>query len=118
MRKIFYLKTCNTCQKALKFLDAGDGVELHEIKSTQISTEDLEYMRSLVDTYDDLFSKRAMKYRSLGLKEKNLSEEEMKDYILEEYTFLKRPVVVVGDQIFIGHSKKALEGAKSAIHGA
>ncbi len=118
MRKIFYLKTCNTCVKALKFLDADEKVELHEIKSAQISSKDLEYMRSLVNTYDDLFSKRAMKYRSLGLKEKNLSEEEMKNYILEEYTFLKRPVVVFDDQIFIGHSKKALEGAKSAIHGA
>lgn len=56
-----------------------------------------------------------MKYRSLGLNEKELTEEEYKNLILEEYTFLKRPVIVVDDAVFVGNSKKTVEAAKAKL---
>ena len=57
-----------------------------------------------------------MLFRQRGLHEKDLSETDYKDLILEHYTFLKRPVVVVEDQIFVGNSKKTVEAAKEALH--
>ncbi|MEL7064780.1 MAG: ArsC/Spx/MgsR family protein, partial [Bacteroidota bacterium] len=62
-----------------------------------------------------LFSRRAMKYRALGLHEQELSEEDYRQHILDEYTFLKRPVIIVGDQIFVGNTKKVVAAAKEAI---
>jgi arsenate reductase len=64
-------------------------------------------------SYEALFSRRAMKYKSMRLADKNLSENDYKNLILDEYTFLKRPVIVVGDKQFVGNSKKVIEAAKS-----
>ena len=85
------------------------GFDLHEIKSTAISEEELAEMKDLAGSYEALFSRRAQNYKKLGLKDQQLSEENIKNYILSDYTFLKRPVVVDGDKIFIGNEKKNLE---------
>lgn len=108
MKKVFFLKTCDTCKRIMKELDFT-GFDLHEIKSTAITEEDLEEMKNLAGSYEALFSRRAQNYKKLGLKDVELSEEEIKNYILSDYTFLKRPVVVDGDKIFIGNEKKNLE---------
>ncbi|HBX62902.1 hypothetical protein EGI88_03715 [Empedobacter falsenii] len=85
------------------------GFDLHEIKSTAITAEELEEMKNLAGNYEALFSRRAQNYKKLGLKDQQLSEDDIKNYILSDYTFLKRPVVVDGDKIFIGNEKKNLE---------
>lgn len=105
MRKIFTLSTCDTSRKILKEtgLIASD-FEIQDIKKTAISQEDLEAMKELAGSYEALFSRRSQQYKALGLKNMNLTEDDYKYYILQEYTFLKRPVVVDGDQIFIGNS--------------
>ncbi|RMG75657.1 MAG: hypothetical protein D6722_00630 [Bacteroidetes bacterium] len=117
MTKIFHLATCNTCQKILAELDPGPEVVLREIKSAPITEAELDEMYRLAGSYEALFSRRAMKYRQWGLNEKKLSEADYRRYILEEYTFLKRPVVVTGEAIFIGNARKAVEGAKAALAG-
>lgn len=108
MKKIFFLKTCDTCKRIMKELDFT-GFDLHEIKSTAISEDELVEMKDLAGSYEALFSRRAQNYKKLGLKDQQLSEDDIKNYILSDYTFLKRPVVVDGEQIFIGNEKKNLE---------
>jgi arsenate reductase-like glutaredoxin family protein len=116
MKKIFHLETCKTCQKILKELEPLDGIALREIKSKGVTPEELEEMRSLTDSYEDLFSRRAMLFRQRGLNNEELGEEDYKNLILEHYTFLKRPVIIVDNQIFIGNAKKQVSGAKEALH--
>lgn len=108
MRKIYHLKTCSTNQRILKGLNL-DGVVLQEIKTEPINAEQLDEMKNLAGSYEALFSRKAMKYRSMGLNEMELTEEDYKKYILEEYTFLKRPVAVIDETIFIGNAKKNVE---------
>ncbi len=72
-------------------------------------------MHALAGSYEALFSRRALKYRELGLNEKTLSEKEYKKYILKEYTFLKRPVLIFNDQIFIGNAPKVVAAAKAFL---
>ena len=108
MKKIFFLKTCDTCKRIMKELDFT-GFDLHEIKSIAITEAELIEMKDLAGSYEALFSRRAQNYKKLGLKDQKLSEDEIKNYILSDYTFLKRPVVVDGDKIFIGNEKKNLE---------
>ena len=69
----------------------------------------------MAGSYEALFSRRAMKYKSMGLKDKNLSEQDYRQLILDEYTFLKRPVIIVDDQIFVGNAKKEVEAAKEVF---
>lgn len=115
MAKIYHLSTCKTCQKIMTGLADAKGLDAQDIKFEAISAEQLDGMKELAGSYEALFSRRAMKYRSMGLGDRDLSEDDYRQLILDEYTFLKRPVVVVGDQIFIGNSKKSVEGAKAAL---
>jgi arsenate reductase len=71
-------------------------------------------MQKLAGSYEALFSKNAMKYRSMGLNEMKLTEKEYRKYILEEYTFLKRPTIVIGDRIFIGSAPKTVKAMLEA----
>ena len=116
MKKIYHLGTCSTCQRILKELHPLDGVELQEIKSEAISEKQLKEMKNLAGSYEALFSRRAMLFRQRGLHEQTLSEDDYKNLILEHYTFLKRPVVLINGQIFIGNSKKVVQQAKEALH--
>lgn len=106
MRKIYYLKTCSTCQKILKQIPNIETFELQDIKTNPISAEELEKLYLLSDSYEALFSKRATLYKEQDLKNKQLKEEDYKNLILEHYTFLSRPVIVVQNHIFIGNSPK------------
>ncbi|CAG2535144.1 MAG TPA: hypothetical protein DCG42_12930 [Maribacter sp.] len=116
MKKIYHLSTCSTCQRIIKDLQPLVDFELQDIKTQPITNDQLEQMHSLSNSYEALFSKRAVLYRERNLKEQELSEDDFKSLILEQYTFLKRPVIIVDDQIFIGNSKKVVEAAKKAIH--
>lgn len=114
-KKVYYLKTCSTCQRILEELNLSSDWELQNIKEEPMTEKQVEDMKNLAGSYETLFSKRSMKYKECNLKEKSLSEEEMKNYILEEYTFLKRPVFIYGDQIFIGNAKKEIDRLKKAL---
>jgi arsenate reductase len=52
----------------------------------------------------------------MDLKNKNLSEKDFKHYILEHYTFLSRPVIIIDNQIFVGNSKKVVEALKTVLN--
>lgn len=116
MKKIFHLASCSTCQRIIKELQPLTDFQIQDIKSDPIAKEQLEQMHDLLKSYEDLFSKRAVLYRERGLKDQNLKEDDYKTLILEHYTFLKRPVIIVNDQIFIGNSKNVVAAAKKAIH--
>ncbi|RXG22998.1 arsenate reductase [Leeuwenhoekiella polynyae] len=87
-----------------------------DIKTDPITEEQLDQLYNLSNSYEALFNKRARLYRERGLNNENLSEDDFEELILEQYTFLKRPVIVNNDQIFIGNSKKTVAAAKEAIH--
>lgn len=92
----------------MKALQLPEQIELIDIKFRPILEDELDCMRSLSGSFESLFSKKAVKYRSLGLNNQNLNEDDYKRLILEEYTFLKRPVLMVENQIAIGNSKQEI----------
>lgn len=109
MRKVYQLSTCTTCQTLINQLNLADSFEIIDIKANKISPEELDYMKELIGSYEALFSRRAMKFRMMGLHEQKLTEEDFRRLILEEYTFLKRPIILLDDQIYIGNSKKTID---------
>ncbi len=117
MKKIYYLKTCDTCKKILRTLPL-EGFVMQDIKTQPITVTQLEEMRSKVGSYKALFSKLAKKYKEFSLRNEVLSEDDMKHFILEDYTFLKRPVILINDCIFVGHSRKNLEDLKNMMEGS
>lgn len=115
-KKIYHLAHCTTCQSIIKETGANnEGVELQNIRQEKITEQQLEEMKKLAGSYEALFSRRALKYKELGLKDKQLTEDDYKNYILEEDTFLKRPVAIINEQIFIGSDKKTIIALKNAL---
>ena len=117
MKKIYYLSTCDTCKRILKELDPPSSFILQDIKTDTITEEQLEEMQNITGSYEDLFSRRARLYKEKNLKNEELLEEDYKNLILEHYTFLKRPVIINNDEIYIGNSKKTVAAAKQSLHG-
>ena len=114
MKKVYFLQTCDTCRRILKEVNL-DGFERQEIKSNPVSVNQLEEMYALSKSYEALFNKRAKLYKAMDLKNQDLSEADYRQYLLNEYTFLKRPVFIVDNSIFIGNSKKEIEKLKEKI---
>ncbi len=117
MKKIYYLSTCDTCREIIKRLDGLLIFETQDIKTQPITEPQLKELKMLAGSYEALFSKRAVLYREMNLKDKSLTEADYRKFILKEYTFLKRPVIVFEDQIFIGNEKATVAAAEKAILG-
>ena len=106
MDKIYYLASCDTCRKIIKSLPNTNRLVFQDIRQDPITPEQLEEMYLLSGSYEALFSKKAQLYKSMDLKNKNLTEADFKKYILEHYTFLSRPVFIIDGKIYIGNSQK------------
>ena len=115
MNKIYYLASCDTCRKIIKALPQGHNLVFHDIKQDPITLEQLEEMHQLSGSYEALFSKKAQLYKSLGLKDKALTEADFKKYILEHYTFLSRPVFIIEGSIYIGNSQQSMLQVHKAL---
>ncbi|MCB0474967.1 MAG: arsenate reductase, partial [Flavobacteriaceae bacterium] len=71
MKKIYYLKTCDTCRRILKEIPTDDFV-LQDIKTQPITVKQIEEMHTLSKSYEALFSRRSKKYAAMDLKGQEL----------------------------------------------
>lgn len=116
MKKIYHMANCTTSQAIIEATGIDNkGFQMQDIKFEKITPAQLEEMKKIAGNYESLFSRRALKYKELGLKDKKLEEKDYRDFILNEYTFLKRPVVIIDDKIFVGSEKKTVEALKKAV---
>jgi len=110
MKKIefYWLPNCSTCQKAKNFIERHGirDYELRDIKENPLSREEVEKMAKMLGGAENLFSKRAIKYREMKLNERTLSNAEMLDLMTNEYTFLKRPILVIDGKAEAGFFEK------------
>lgn len=88
-----------------------------DIKVQGITAQELEELYNLTNSYEVLFSRRARLFTQRNLKDVKLLDDDYRDLIMEHYTFLKRPVIVNNDAIFIGNSAKTIDAAEKSIHG-
>lgn len=109
--KLYWLPHCSTCQKAVRWLERR-GVtvtQYRDIKDEPLSRSEVEALAEMVGGAAELFSKRAVKYREMKLAEKDLTEDEMLDLMASEYTFLKRPIMVIGSDAVAGFFEMSYE---------
>ncbi|MDO4228827.1 MAG: ArsC/Spx/MgsR family protein [Capnocytophaga sp.] len=112
MSKIYYLSTCDTCKRILKELNPPKDFELQDIKKNPIDKQELDFLKNQIGSYEKLFNKRSQLYKERNLKDQNLTETDYKNLILEHYTFLIRPIIVINDTVFAGNSPKTITEAK------
>ena len=116
MKVFFYLKTCDTCKRIINDLNLGSDIELVEIKVNPLNKQQLKTIRSFSESFEDLFNKRAQLYKQRNLNTKILSESDYEKLILEHYTFLKRPVLLYDNKLFVGNSKNTIEQIKKFLN--
>jgi arsenate reductase len=116
MNKIYYLASCDTCRKIIKSLPKDHNLAFHDIKQNPLTAAEFEIMRELAGSYEALFSKKAVLYKSMGLKDKALTEEDYKKYLLEHYTFLSRPVFIINNKIYIGNTQQNMLQVMKALN--
>lgn len=108
MNKIYYLASCDSCRKIIKTLPKNSNLVFHDIKQDPITKEELDAMRQLSGSYENLFSKKAQLYKSMNLKNETLVETDFKRLILKHYTFLARPVFIIQGKIFIVNAQSTI----------
>ena len=110
MNKIYFygLPDCTTCQKALRRLDYHKiaDVQKRNIKEEPLIRAEVEKLATMLGGAENLFSRRSIKYRELGLRDKMLSDAEMLDLMASDYTFLKRPILTAGGEAIAGFFEK------------
>ena len=116
MRTFFYLSSCENCKRIMKVLNLDSAINLIDIKKNPLNEYQLDELFKLSKNYEVLFSKRAQLYKQRGLKDKALNDKNYRMLILEHYTFLKRPILVYDQRIYIGNSSKVVEAAKAFLN--
>ncbi|WKK74156.2 ArsC/Spx/MgsR family protein [Marivirga salinae] len=115
MRKVvYYLSTCDTCKKIMAQLNLEDFDKI-DIKNNPLTEPQLLELYVITESYEDLFNKRAIKFRQQGFNKKELTENDYKKLLLDEYTFLKRPVFLINGDLYVGNAKKIIEQLKERI---
>lgn len=116
MNKIYYLSTCDTCKRILKEVMPDDSIVLQDIKKQHISASELDEIHEVLGgTYEDLLNKRSRVYQSEGLKEQDLSEQDLRGWILKEYSMLKRPLAFIDGEVFAGNGKATVAALKTKL---
>ena len=115
MRTFFYLRGCDKCIQIMKTLNLDSAIEQIDVKKNPLNEYQLDELFKLTKNYEALFSKRAQLYKQRGLKDKAINDKKYRMLILEHYTFLKRPILVYDQRIYIGNSPKVVEAAKAFL---
>ncbi len=104
----YWSPNCTTCQKAKRRLERHrvSGTKFRDIKEEPLEREEVEKLVKMLGGASELFSRRAVKYREMKLNERDLSDAEMIDLMTTDYTFLKRPILVVNGQATAGYFEK------------
>jgi len=105
MLKIYGIKNCDSVRKALKFL------KLHDIPYEFIDFRKTPVLQETIDSWLEksdirtLFNTRGTTYRTLRLKEKNLSDDEKREWLAKENMLIKRPVITFEKSVIIGYNE-------------
>ena len=105
MLKIYGIKNCDSVRKAIKFLKTHD--KPHEFIDFRQTPVDDATVSSWLKSTDikTLFNTRGTTYRTLKLKELDLSDEEKQKWLGKENMLIKRPVITLDNKVIVGYNE-------------
>lgn len=109
MIEVYGIKNCDKIRKTKKWLTENEiEYDFFDLKKEPLTREELQEFVHRVGL-ETLINKRGMTWRKLGLKDKDLSEDDLFDTLLENQTMIKRPVLINGEAILVGYDEDAFE---------
>ena len=115
MHLFYYLGSCDTCKRIMKTLTLTDDIKQIDVKKNPLTAKQLEVLYQLSGSYEALLNKRAQKLKEID--KSTLDEAKIKALLLSHYTFLKRPVLLYQNKLYIGNAKATIAAAKAALDG-
>ena len=105
MLKIYGIKNCDSVRKARKYLK-NNAIEhtFIDFRETPVSLEEIQSWLTKTDI-KTLFNTRGATYRTLKLKEMNLSDEQKVTWMAKENMLIKRPVIIYENKIIVGYNE-------------
>jgi Spx/MgsR family transcriptional regulator len=99
--KIYGIKTCGSVKKALKYFnDRGIEYEFIDFKKTPPTLAQIQKWADAVGL-KLLFNTKGTKYRTLKLKDMNLTDEQKIEWMYKEPLLIKRPVIEFEDKVIV-----------------
>ena len=101
--KIYHLKTCDTCRKAIKAIQAaGYTPDLIDVRADGVPSADLAKIVKVVG-WETLLNTRSTTWRGLDDGDKtDMDAEKAKALMTKHPTLIKRPVIVDEDKMTVG----------------
>jgi arsenate reductase/regulatory protein spx len=110
MIKALLYNSCTSCRKTEDVLgQSGVDYEKREFFKERFTVDELRsLLKSVGLTPSDVLSTRSRVYKARNLADANLSEDQILDLMVEEPTLLRRPIVINGDRVVVGHNEAKL----------
>ncbi len=115
-RKVYFLSTCDTCQRIMKEVGVDASFEQQDIKFNPVTEAQVEELYKHTGSYEELINKRARKLKDALTEHPVSGDADYRMLLLMDYTFLKRPVFEIEGQLFVGNAKKTVEAIKQALN--
>jgi len=108
MLTVFGIKQCDTCRKALKWLD-GQGIE-HQFHDFRVDGLGADLLQNWLDSpyADKLVNRRSTTWRQLSEEQRQFEGDALVELLLEFPTLIKRPVLVTDSIVAVGFNPKEL----------
>lgn len=109
MVEVIGIKNCNTVKKTLDWLNEnGTEWQLRDVKKDPLTPQELADLVGKLGI-ETLANTKGRKWKNLGLADKELSDNDMFEVLLENQTAIKRPVLISGQSIMVGFDESSLE---------
>jgi len=104
--KLFGLKNCDTCRKALKALQsAGREPDFHDVRADGVTkAQIIEWVQAV--GWEALLNTRSTTWRGLADKDKTSVDEKKAIALMEKHpALIKRPVIEADGKVTVGWTK-------------
>lgn len=103
MTTLYGIKSCDTVRKARRWLDQqAVSYHYHDLRNDGIDAETINHWLTFVP-WNNLLNTRSTSYRNLPAEDKqDLDEQRAIALMLAQPTLIKRPVLVMTDQVQVG----------------
>ena len=110
MNRMYCIETCSTCRKAKTDLEErGIHVEWIDLKNITPKKEELtRWVEKHPKGIGAFFNTSGQLYRQRDLKTKRreLSQEQLLELLSKEGMLIKRPLLVIGEDVIVGYTKE------------
>lgn len=111
MIKIYTTPTCSSCRKAKKWLDERN-VKYKEINllTTKLTVEDINLiLKNTENGFEDIISPRSKIMKEGNIDIDEMSVNELKQFIIDNPTILRRPIIVDETRLQIGYNEEDID---------